>query len=659
MCNDGTTFYALAQTGAIYSSTTGASWTLVTTIPGGTFPTSYFSLSYQNSTFFLFSAASPPTNAIIGTSANATAWTYATDTAIIAGAGQFAVNKNGLMVVMVSDSISAVSAYKNTVVTGTWPTTMVALPYGYQTSVVTLPDDDRFFIITAGLQITTDFEQFDDLNSKYVNFYGGPSITTGKFDIFDAGTTAIDRYNPNAGALAIPVPAAAGYLLAFCKLSETVFGCAGATSNLFFKFEIDTGETSYAPATAYILLHEFEGITNVGAHLYTAISPRSDPTSIPGCLLTYCPDESKFKRCDGVSVYTQAVQNLKNNYPVVTRTCKPVSTTNYVYQAPHLMKYVNSKLVYFLTPNLDTGTMAFYSSTTGGNSWTLEQSFAGDSAYSNLLDIQYDGSVYFFVSSDGAMAPKVFKAATLATAHTLTAFNDTNYPAETTPRAIVCFSTSSSFLIIGATGNVYQTTNQGTSWTLSNSLSAVVYRVVRYTISSTNYIFACTSVGIFRTTNMTSWTLVSATTNAYQSFVYNAAREMYVASNISTNTIEISLDGMSTWTSYPMNGGYNYSPIVGTVGEHFINNNGLISYDGRYFLNLHSTQTDGQTLPHYSIGSFLTEVVDFGSGVMVYGTQGSGPGIYAPYVITIDTTAMRMPINDQRPGLGVYMRIVD
>jgi hypothetical protein len=649
--NDGSDFYVFdVIDGKILKSATGASWTLISTVTPGIELNPNSQLFYQNSTFYL-ALVSDQFIPTVASSPDAVTWTVASDPQLEGpsseGVSFFAVNSNGLMLAIINaiEPTLGVLAYKSTSVAGTWEP-VLNFPAISVNGIESLPGDERIFINGTSCIATTDLVNFDIINSLYMGNNTRLLAAVGPYDyvynvgVIKRGTNSlITGLDPTLFGNLNGSLQSTGFSTYFVALSASELG--SVRNDKFYVTTIDESLKVAKPITAHA---EILGLIITPIVGY-AKQLGSDPLLEPGCLLNYNPDPAKFKACDGISTYPTSSTALKQKFPKTTITLRPVFSTATV-STSYRISYANSTLIYCLNNDPFTNyKLAIYTSTNGGATWTLQQESTANPVSFVTANATYDGSVYFLGARDDASGQLVdiYTMSSLSATPVLSGFNGTTYPSYG-HMATVSLSTSSTFIIVddSGIGKVWQTTDQGSTWSNVHSFSGSVTDFKEYNHAGIGVrYYVATSQGVYRSADMTSWTLVSLTTAYYSSIVYNAVQDKWVFG--SEYMYGVALTG--TWLI-----GSATSTALTAIGEYFVDGNGALSYDGLSFRPVIAEFTSIEHVP------FSGRFVNYGSGTLLYG-EGGAPG-RAPYELTIDNSVMQMPAGGyNQTGLGLYMRI--
>lgn len=377
------------------------------------------------------------------------------------------------------------------------------------------------------------------------------------------------------------------------------------------------------------------------------VGKKVDPTKVVGCTLTYKPDNS-YKACNGIDTYSGAAPELRRAYPKVTSTFIPGPLTGFSSDLPvqlYHAAYVNSTLIYYVACQGGSSSSAYMAySTNGGASWNYGTTLASVSYFDQgyVSSIVHDGTFYYVSAGETTAGNKLYKASTLN--GTFTALTWTN------GKIIKLYALSGSNLIaVTESGVAYQSTNSGSSFSSIGTISGSPTVINVTKIGSTYYVM--TTIGIFSTSSFTSFTLVSNTTNKYNWLTYNSTTNTWITVAIVSdpgayNAIEASTDNMSSWTvvddQIPFGSDrlsiFPTNTIMLADNSYYINESNRISVDGQRFFQY---SINDQYLTHPTNGSSL-KTFDYN------GTTAYYPSAYSmqemPFTLTIDPTAMRMPI---------------
>ena len=705
ICTDGAAFYTLATTGEIYKSTTGATWTYVSTvtIPDLLVNQTTADILFRAGLFCVFVAAyaSNPT-AVIASSPDCVTWSYASDTNV-SKAYAVAINDAGVIAALVgraSYSTNGTTTWTNTAVTGTWTMQTIFDNVYFPRSDFETPlksVKNRFYVMTSTGSVFISDDNFRSVknynNFPFSNTYAPVLMTasskyvvTGTVNGGTINTVAIwdvDEHVQLATVDLFPLTAAYDILVAMSSsavtIDEATFGFfTQAIGTCYFKKLTINKTKSYATYAAVTYVDSpapYSYLSQIAAP-YVAIDDNVNPADYPGYISCgYNPgygtsSESKFKRIDGSSTYTNAAASLRATFPKLNVTlCGAiprvgVSGINDLY--PMGARYIGSTIVLVMMGVNEGHRTDFITSTDEGATWSVTRSIAGDQvALADLGQVTtnclaHDGSTYFLSAANSLGYGCVYTMSTLTGTLTLTSLNSTNHPVIQS-YTVECVS-SSSTVAIGNEGSIFQSTDHGASWTLITTLTGVV-SISKITKIGSYYYVLC-QYGVFKSSDLLSYTAISGLSSAsVSSLVYHSPTNTWLTYDVYQYTGYVSTDNMATFTTY--RGGLPVYPqavlgnyIIDTSGKYAVSPNGP-TYD------MNMAMTDPFKMPIQSEFLVLSEilVLTIGSGnqLITWRNTGSWIGLYyVPYVLSFDTTTMQMPaINEQSDGIGCWMRIAD
>lgn len=685
LTNDGTYFYALREdTGVdakVYRSTTGASWTLRSSVTyiDGTFRYRT-GLTYANSALYYWQGAAGGGGVLAVSTDGANSWTYSTATTEVDFSTAFAVNSSGLMALYNYNAGGLLTA---TNINGPW--TVTAYPYA-----PTAPDqlwfdsviaclNDVFVLGDPGFSMTKDFVSYTNgefhpsvitsdinftsnarpiqiTNSSSLHIYTGTSYSIGMKMSHDKHIFKYDATSDSAfesiGSNIYAAPIA---------LSETSYGFCYRSRFVTIKLS----ESSFAPDFDKLI----RGYGGVGSGILNRFYYQLDNSDIKysGHLLDYKASE-KYKLCDGVTAYPSSSAHLKRYMPNTTKSLKPFGSTILplagAYYSIAFLAYVNSILIAMVVPP-GVNDPVIASSVNNGASWTAESTwpngtYGGIPYTANQNFIGYDGSKYYVPMNNG-----IYSFPTLSGTRTLTGWTPGTYPNEA-PIGIKTVSTSNTYIVTvhtpGSTSNarVYQTVNQGTSWSLVATI-ADFYPSKFMEQGGTYYMCGqdvLTNKGtIWSSSNMTSWSLLTTldAPYSYVDLLYNSTTTTWVATSLD-NGIHVSTDGMATWTrinsqTYTSEAFGTTWKIVGNVGAYWVDtlgNVGIDPTDPTCFRGTATAVTDPGVTPMMKIAGFAVA----GSGEVIFANINpieSSQIFMAPWSVTIDTSLAKVA-----SGYGTY-----
>lgn len=649
------------------------------------------------SNYYFFERVGTFPTATFGVSSDLVNWTWSSD-ATLQTASSLAVTNNETVVFTTQSEPFSLRLGYNGALAGPWEAK--PLPWsGNNAGIYGVAGSDALIFSDSNLVSydfgTTWLEDVSNLSLSIGYLRGakqrGSTSLSDRYVMTGAGSSAYERVR---GAVADVVETAV-----FCRAIDRHFAIIPFPDGNNFSTALNANTFCYAQkhnSTSKIMhvirvairedvstpvLGVYDAYYNLnsqhGHFPHFVAGPKVDPTDVVGCILRYKPDDS-YKPCDGVSTYSYAHPDLKKNFPKVTYT---------LYSPPHLdagygvgyefygytphASYLNSTLVFIVAPFKSStghsGNLSVVYSTDNGASWTVGSSLISSPSVGNLVDapgMSWDGTYYYVACFDFAGSSSyVYRLTTLNGAVTTTSWSTSERPV-----FIHSFSTTNT-IVVEYTGKIFQTTNSGSTWTQIGTMSlSFVFKVVK--IGSTFYV--CGQGGIYSTTNFTAFTLISAsssTDTGYYGIAQNGSTWAVtrIDNGISSPFTELSTDSFASWTSLfyqdkiysVVDTTTNYAfTIIDVVDGYFVSDTGMISHDGRFFLQPPlNRSTNGKMHIANGISGISVKSFDFNGVKMFYGNSGR-PYVLA-YTMTIDNTNMQIPslFSNQYPEHGLWMKI--